>query len=49
MESQLGIEGDLAGKVIKTSPVGRLFNKMRRKKALTDQRPTAKEILNAAR
>lgn len=49
MESQLGISGDLAGKVIKTGPVSRLLNKVRRKKTLTDHRPTAKEIINNAR
>jgi hypothetical protein len=49
VESTLGIKGDLAGRVVKTSPLGRLFNKVRRKKHLTDHRPTAKEIVNATR
>lgn len=49
MESTIQITGDLGGKVIKHGPVKRLFNKTRRKKALTATRPTAKEILNAAR
>ena len=49
MESTIKIEGDLAGKVVKHGPIKRLFNKTRRKKALTETRPTAKEILNATR
>ena len=49
MESKLGIEGSLAGRVVKTGPVSRLLNKARRPKKLTDHRPTAKEIINNVR
>jgi len=49
VESRLGVSGDLAGRVIKTGRVSRVLNKVRRKKALTDHRPTAKEIINNAR
>lgn len=49
MESTIQIQGDLAGRVIKHGPMKRLANKVRRKKTLTDKRPTAQEILNAAR
>jgi hypothetical protein len=47
--ADLGIGGQLAARVIKTGRASRLLNKVRRSKIVTDKRPTAKEILNAAR
>jgi hypothetical protein len=46
---ELGIEGELAARVIKTGRVSSLLNKVRRPKKVTDHRPTAKEIVNASR
>lgn len=47
--ADLGIEGRLDARVIKTGPVSKVLNKVRRPKELTDHRPTAKEIINATR
>lgn len=47
--ADLGIEGQLSARVIKSGPISKVLNKVRRPKKLTDHRPTAKEILNNAR
>lgn len=46
---ELGIEGELAARVIKTGALSRVLNKVRRPKIVTDHRPSAKEIINASR